>query len=143
MEHWCEANRRSQMFLCKSMTPRELDALEDELAVAACEARLKYPDHAVYTDGLFWAPTLTVLIPEEGREFIEAVLPEGWQPCEDAAEFEWFMWAGPTYRDARRHGLPEAKLGGAHKAYSRRAVNDIMRPLPLFGEEIDLTMRRG
>jgi hypothetical protein len=122
------------MFLCKSMTPRELDALEDELAVAACEARLKYPSHAVYTDGLFWAPTLTILMPEEGREYIEAVLPDGWQPCDDAAEFEWFMWAGPTYRHERRHGLPEAKLGGKHKAYSRPAANDDMALLPLFDE---------
>ena len=122
------------MFLCKSMTPRELDSLEDELAVAACEARLKYPAHAVYTDGLFWSPTLTILIPEEGREHIEAVLPGGWEPCPDAAEFEWFMWAGPTYRHERRHGLPEAKLGGTHKAYSRRAANDDVASLPLFGE---------
>lgn len=120
------------MFLCRSITPRELDALEDELACAALEARLRFPGHAIYTDGLFYAPELTLLMPREGREYIEAVLPDGWGPCDDAADYEWFMWAGPCFKHERRHGLPEAKLGGAHKAYSRRASNDTMAMLPLF-----------
>jgi hypothetical protein len=121
------------MFLVRSITPRELDAAENLLAAAVAEGRERVPSLAVYTDGLYHNPEMALLIREDGRELIEAVLPGGWGPCTDAEDYDWFLWAGSPFADMHR-GLRLASLGGGYKAYSTRPRNDYSTPLPLFAD---------
>ena len=119
------------MFLVRYITPRELDAAEQLLVAAVAEGRERVPSLAIYTDGLYHNPRMALLIREEGRALIEAALPEGWAPCTDAEDYDWFLWAGSPSADMHR-GLRLASLGGGYKAYSMRPQNDYSTRLPLF-----------
>lgn len=118
------------MFLCKLVSPKILRECENELVAAAMEARLLNPVFAVYTDGLFDDEQIAVLVTERGSETARAILGDGWQPCDDAEDFEWAIWFGPlpTIKGPLFRLFAPWQI---EKHYSRRGAA-CSTPLPLF-----------
>lgn len=118
------------MFLCKLVSPKILSERENELVAAALEGRMLNPVYAVYTDGLFDDEQIAVLVTEKGSEAVRAILGDGWQPCEDAEDYEWAIWFGPlpTIKGPLLRLFAPWQI---EKHYSRRGAAS-STPLPLF-----------